>query len=219
MYSNIIVSPVPLPDDKCLFTRLTEDGRLYYYNYDKIKNKRYIGSPYNQYKGGTNLMNELGADIFDVETLNSNLFYVSNGICKMGIHRLGGYIELYVRDNEGQWLLANVLKVRSDYSLSIQNYSDDFISINYSGITFTMWRGRPFIEIKHNGKDIEILNYKDRVFCEINRNGMNMRLIEESNVDRATFDVNTSVQRFDKALQIGQNIGLDNFDLYDISDE
>lgn len=219
MYSNIIVSPVPLPDDKCLFTRLTEDGRLYYYNYNKVKNKRYIGSPYNQYKGGTNLLNELGADIFDVETLNSNLFYVSNGICKMGIHRLGGYIELYVRDNEGQWLLVNVLKVRSDYSLSIQNYSDDFISINYSGITFTMWRGRPFIEIKHNGKDIEILNYKDRVFCEINRNGMNMRLIEESNVDRATFDVNTSVQKFDKALQIGQNIGLDNFDLYDISDE
>lgn len=216
-YNNIIVSPVPLPDDKCLFTRNTEDGRLYFYNYDKIKNKRYIGSPYNQYKGGTNLMNELGADIFELDT-GSNPLYISNGICKISIHRLSGYIELFVRDNENQWLLVNVLKVRSDYTMSRDVYSDDCISITYSGVTFTMWRGKPYIEIKHNGRDIEILDYKDRVYCELEKNGFNFRLIEESDVGRGTFDINTSTQKFDKALQVGQNIALDNFDLYDVSD-
>ena len=216
-YNNIVISPVPLADDKCLFTRLTEDGRLYYYNYDKIKNKRYIGSPYNQYKGGTNLMNELGADLFDLDT-GANPLYISNGICKMSVHRLSGYIELFVRDVDGEWLLVNVLKVKSDYTMTMNSYSDDKISVTYSGVTFTMWRGRPYIEIKHNGKDIEVLDYKDRVYCEINKNGYNMRLIEESDVDRGTFDINTSTQKFDKALQVGQNISLDNFDLYDVDD-
>ena len=216
-YNNIVVSPVPLADDKCLFTRMTEDGRLYYYNYDKIENQTYIGSPYNQYKGGTNLMNELGTDLFDLDT-GANPLYINNGICKMSIHRLSGYIELFVRDTDGEWLLVNVLKVKSDYTMSINNYSDDKISITYSGVTFTMWRGRPYIEIKHNGKDVEVLDYKDRVYCEINKNGYNMRLIEESNVDRGTFDINTSTQKFDKALQVGQNISLDNFDLYDVDD-
>ena len=215
-YSNTIVSPVPLADDKCLYTRMTEDGRLYFYNYDKVQNKIYIGSPYNQYKGGTNLVNELGADLFDLDS-GSNPLYITNGICKMSIHRLSGYIELFVRDEEGQWLLVNVLRVRSDYTASLQ-YGHDKMSITYSGITFTMWRGRPYIEIKHNGRDIEVLDYKDRVYCEVDNNGLNMRLIEESDVGRGTFDINTSTQKFDKALQVGQNIGLDNFDLYDVSD-
>lgn len=217
-YSNMIVSPVPLPDDKCLFTRLTDDGRLYYYSYDKVKNNRYIGSPYNVYKGGTNLKTELGTEIFNFET-GANPIYITNGLCKMSIHRLTGYIELFVWESASrEWYLVNVLKVKSDYTIRREIYSDDCISVTFSGVTFTMWRGRPYIEIQHNGKDIQILNYKDRVYCEIEDNGKNMRLLEEQSVGRAIFDVNTSTQRFDKALQVGQNIALDNFDLYDVSD-
>ena len=52
--------------------------------------------------------------------------------------------------------------------------------------------------------------------CETTDNEFEMRLIEESEVDKAIFDVNTSVQKFDKELQVGQNISLDNFDLYTI---
>ena len=217
-YSNMVVSPTPLPDNKCLFTRLTDDGRLYYYSYDKIKNNRYIGSPYNFYKGGTNLKTELGTEIFNFET-GANPIYITNGLCKMSIHRISGYIELFVWDSSiREWYLVNVLKVKSDYTIKRESYDDDCISVTFSGVTFTMWRGRPYIEIKHNGKDIEMLNYKDRVYCEVDDNGKNMRLLEESAVGRAIFDVNTSVQRFDKALQVGQNIALDNFDLYDVSD-
>lgn len=214
-YNNLIVSPIPLSNNICKFTRLTDEGRLYYYNYNGVDGTKYIGSPYNFYKGGTNLKNELGAEIFDLST-GANPIIVTNGLCKMAIHRLSGYIELFVYNaNDKDWYEVNVLKIEDhDYTMSLNNYDDDRIIVTFSDVTFTMWRGKPYIEIQHNGKDIRILNYKDRVYCELEDNEFEMRLIEESEVGRGIFDVNTSVQKFNEELQVGQNISLDNFDLY-----
>lgn len=214
-YSNMIVSPTILPNNKCLFTRLTDEGRLYYYSYDNVKDTKYIGSPFNFYKGGTNLKNQLGSDIFDLST-GANPIYLTNGLCKISIHRISGYVELFAYDPaDNEWYYVNTLKIDNhDYTTTLDDYDDDRIIITFSGVTFTMWRGRPYVEIKHNGKDIRLLDYRDRVYCETTDNEFEMRLIEESEVDKAIFDVNTSVQKFDKELQVGQNISLDNFDLY-----
>ena len=213
----MIVSPTILPNNKCLFTRLTDEGRLYYYSYDNVKDTKYIGSPFNFYKGGTNLKNQIGSDIFDLST-GANPIYLTNGLCKISIHRISGYVELFAYDPaDNEWYYVNTLKIDNhDYTTTLDDYDDDRIIITFSGVTFTMWRGRPYVEIKHNGKDIRLLDYRDRVYCETTDNEFEMRLIEESEVDKAIFDVNTSVQKFDKELQVGQNISLDNFDLYTI---
>lgn len=215
-YNNLIVSPIPLVNNICKFTRLTDEGRLYYYNYnDIIKNTKYTGSPFNFYKGGTNLQNELGADIFNLST-GANPIYITNGLCKIAIHRLSGFIELFVYDEtDKNWYSVNVLKIDDhDYTMTCNNYDDDRIIVTFSGVVFTMWRGKPYIEIQQNNKDIRILDYRDRVYCELEDNEFEMRLIEESEVGRGIFDVNTSVQKFNEELQVGQNINLNNFDLY-----
>lgn len=215
-YNNLIVSPIPLRNNVCKFTRLTDEGRLYYYNYDGIKDTEYIGSPFNFYKGGTNLKNELGADIFDLSTASSPI-YVTNGLCRIGIHRLSGYIELFVYDGKNNdWYLVNVLKIDDNkYSMTLNDYDDDKITVTFSDVVFTMWRGKPYVEIQHNNKDIRMLNYKDRVYCELKDNDFEMKLIEESEVGRGIFNVNTSVQKFNKELGVGENINLNNFDLFE----
>lgn len=214
-YNNLIVSPIPLINNICKFTRLTDEGRLYYYNYDGIKDTKYTGSPFNFYKGGTNLQNELGADIFNLST-GANPIYITNGLCKIAIHRLSGFIELFVYDEtDKNWYSVNVLKIDNhDYTMTCNNYDDDRIIVTFSGVVFTMWRGKPYIEIQQNNKDIRILNYRDRVYCELEDNEFEMKLIEESEVGRGIFNVNTSVQKFNEELQVGQNINLNNFDLY-----
>ena len=219
-YNNILCSPVPISNSITRFTRHTDEGTMYYVETPLVDNQKvrptYLCNPYIQYKGGTELNSENGISLFNLDNAFSPVF-VDNGLVKCEFHRRSGYISIYRYDDiTDMWYKCNTLKLNDNPQLELWKYTDDMCEIHFGNTIWKMWRGRPFIQIKHNNDDFRILNTVDKVYCETVENETNMGFVEEHDIFMSTFEPKTSIQLFKEEWNIGENIKTDNFKLYHI---
>lgn len=219
-YSNILCSPVPISNSITRFTRHTDEGTMYYVETPLVDNQKvrptYLCNPYIQYKGGTELNSETGVSLFNLDN-GFSLVSVDNGLVKCEFHRRSGYISIYRYDDiTDMWYKCNTLKLSDNPQLELWKYTDDMCEIHFGNTIWKMWRGRPFIQIKHTNDDFRILNTVDKVYCETVENETNMGFVEEHDTFMGTFEPKTSIQLFKEEWNIGENIKTDNFKLYHI---
>ena len=217
-YSNILCSPTPVNNSITRFTRHTDEGTMYFVETPLVNNKKvrptYLCNPYIQYKGGTELNSVNGISLFNLDNGFSPVI-LDNGLVKCEFHRRSGYIVLYRYDDvSDMWYKCNVLKLANNPQLKLYKYTDDMCEIHFGETVWKMWRGRPFIQVKHSNDDFRILNLVDRVYCETIENENDMGFVEEHNTYMSTFNPKTSIQLFKEEWNIGQNIKLDNFKLF-----
>lgn len=219
-YSNILCSPVPISNSITRFTRHTDEGTMYYVETPLVDNQKvrptYLCNPYIQYKGGTELNSENGISLFNLDN-GFTPVCVDNGLVKCEFHRRSGYISIYRYDDiTDMWYKCNTLKLNDNPQLELWKYTDDMCEIHFGNTIWKMWRGRPFIQIKHTNDDFRILNTVDKVYCETVENETNMGFVEEHDTFMGTFEPKTSIQLFKEEWNIGENIKTDNFKLYHI---
>ena len=219
-YNNILCSPVPISNSITRFTRHTDEGTMYYVETPLVDNQKirptYLCNPYIQYKGGTELNSETGVSLFNLDNGFSPVS-VDNGLVKCEFHRRSGYISIYRYDDiTDMWYKCNTLKLSDNPQLELWKYTDDMCEIHFGNTIWKMWRGRPFIQIKHTNDDFRILNTVDKVYCETIENETNMGFVEEHDIFMSTFEPKTSIQLFKEEWNIGENIKTDNFKLYHI---
>lgn len=163
-YKDMIVSPMPLPMN-LVFYRITSTGTLYYYTGD-MRNATYFSDPFNQYKGGVNLETRNGVNVISTDT-DANPLFLQNGLVRAGFDRKFGSVQIHVYDKDSaEWVYVNSLKVKNFNDFSILSYSDDMISIGFGETTWTLWRGRPFLQVEHPNDDLIVLDDYDTVRCE-----------------------------------------------------
>lgn len=163
-YRDLIVSPMPLPMN-LVFYRVTATGTLYYYT-GEMRNATYFSDPFNQYKGGVNLETLNGVNVISTDT-NSNPLFLQNGLIRAGFDRNFGSVQIQVYNKEtAKWEFTQSLKVKNFNDFSILSYSDDMISIGFGETTWTLWRGRPYLQVEHPNDDLIILNNYDTITCE-----------------------------------------------------
>ena len=212
-YENLIVSPAPLYEHRLMFTRESEDGTLYYYDVtSNIDVKRYRLSPFLQYKGGVNLETIEGVSLFDLETGVSPVV-INNGLVKAEFNKRSGFIRVSRWDErKNKWNAVRWLQVNNDaYKMELLHYSTDKISVMFGNTTWTVLRGRPWIEIKHETEDIKIIGNTNKVYAEISTNDTNYALASEVNATSGVFNAYNALNYFPKNLNITENIRKDNF--------
>ena len=92
---------------------------------------------------------------------------LQNGLVRAGFDRNFGSVQIHVYDKESaKWVYVNSLKVKNFNDFSIISYSDDMISIGFGETTWTLWRGRPFLQVEHPNDDLIVLDDYDTVTCE-----------------------------------------------------
>ena len=235
-YSQVLCSPMVVPNVQTVFTRHSEEGILYYIKDPKMTentktNPSYLCNAYNQYKGGCEIKTETGIQLFDLDNAHSPV-YVDNNLVRAEFHRRSGYIRLARWDeNSSDWYEVNVLKIQNNPQLKLVEYNDDYAEVQFGSTVWKFYRGRPFIVCNHPNDDLRILKLVDRVYCETSENERGLGFIQETNPNQrikatdesgkeldnySTFDPQLSVQQFKQELHIGQNIRTDNFELYDI---
>ena len=220
-YSQVLCSPMVVPNVQTVFTRHSEEGILYYIKDPKMTDKSkqspyYLCNAYTQYKGGCSIQSETGIQLFDLDNAFTPVF-VGNNLVRAEFHRRSGYIKLSRWDEEsGDWYVANILKLKNNPQLTLVEYNDDYAEIQFGKTTWKFYRGRPFIVCNHKNDDLRILNLVDRVYCETSENERGLGFIEEYDATSSIFNTQLSVQQFKQELHIGQNIRTDNFELYDI---
>lgn len=164
-YKNLMVSPYMLPNYQMVFYRETEKGLLYYYAGTE-NTPYYYADPFNQYKGGVNLETQNGVSIITSDT-SSNPLYINNGLVKIGFDRKFGIARIYKYDDKRDyWEYIQTLKLNNFDEFTINNISDDFISIQFGRTIWSMWRGRPFVQIEHQYDDLVIVDDYDHITCE-----------------------------------------------------
>lgn len=225
-YSELLCSPTPVPNAKTVFTRKSDEGTLYYVKplyqisdeLGKVMQKpQYMCNPYIQYKGGVECYTETGISLFSLENQYSPVF-IGNDLVRAEFHRRSGYIVISRYDDAtDSWYSANILKLSENLKLQLNEYDDDYTKVSFGGTTWEFYRGRPFIVVKHPNVDIKILKLVDRVYCETINNEQSMGFIEEHNTMMSTFAPQTSIQKFKQEMHIGENIRVDNFELYDVA--
>lgn len=219
-YSNILVSPVPIPDSITRFTRHTDEGTMYFVETpianNKKSNLKYLCNPYLQYKGGTELTSETGISLFNLDNGISPVS-LDNGLVKCEFHRRSGYVSIYRYDDAtSDWYKCNTLKLGNNPQLELWKYTDDSCEIHFGETIWKMWRGRPWIQIQHPNDDLRILDLVDRVYCETVENEISMGFVEEHDTTMSVFDPKTSIQLFKEEWCIGENIKTDNFKLFNV---
>lgn len=217
-YANILCSPVPVMNSITKFTRKCDEGTMYYIEKPKEDNAKYLCNPYIQYKGGTDLKTSTGISIFNLDNAYSPVA-LSNGLVKAEFHRRSGYIVISRYDETTElWHRCNTFKISNEPNLSLEeNYSDDKATVRFGNTKWTMWRGRPFIKLEHSDTDIRILGLVDRVYCETMQNEFSMGFVEEHNTYMSIFNPRLSIQQFKEEWHIGEDMRLDNFNLYSMT--
>ena len=212
-YGKLICSPVPLQNSKTKFTRMSDEGRMYYAE-PSDAGAKYLCNPYINYKGGTDLKSETGISLFNLDGGFSPVF-LSNGLVRAEFHRYSGYIKVSrYDDNTEDWYVCQIFHLHDEPNLEIvDSYSDDKATIRFGNTKWTMWRGRPFIRLEHENDDLRMLNLNNRVYCETADNEFNMGFVEEHDTTYSVFNPQMSIQKFERELHIGEDIRLDNFGL------
>lgn len=180
VYDDTVVSPAPLPNNILMYTRLGDDGMVYYYKYNKNKVYRYRGDPYNPYVNCCNIETFDGVSIFDCNN-DYDPIVLQNGLVKVALNRYTGGVRFYKwkleysdtdgssTDNYGQgrWEETFRLYNLDDNShMSVDEYSTDRIVLSWGKTTWTIWRGRPFIDIKHPNTLFKIDTKVNTVLCD-----------------------------------------------------
>lgn len=212
-YENLVVSPAPLYNHKLMFTREAEDGTLYYYDVtSNIDVKRYRLSPFLQYKGGVNLETASGVSIFDLETGVSPII-INNGLVKVEFNKRSGFVRVARYDDRTKtWNWVRWLQVEENfYKMELLHYSTDKISLKMGNTIWTVWRGRPWIEIKHEDDDIRIIGETNKTYAEILHNDTRYQIMSEVDTHNGIFNTYNAINYFGKELNITENIKKDNF--------
>ena len=214
-YEKTLCSPMPVPNSRTVFTRHSDEGTLYFVQDPLNANSSFLTNAYNQYKGGVEITTETGISLFNLDNAHSPV-YVGNELVRAEFHRRSGFIRLARYDEStGDWVNVNTLKLRNYPQLSLNDYNDDYAEVQFGNTTWKFYRGRPFIVLNHSQDDLRIMNLVDRVYCETVENQRGMGFIEEHDANCSVFNPQLSIQQFKQELHIGENIRLDNFELYE----
>lgn len=214
-YAKTLCSPMPVPNSKTVFTRHSDEGTLYFVKDPLDANSIFLSNAYNQYKGGVEITSETGVSLFNLDNAFSPVF-VGNELVRAEFHRRSGFIRLSRYDEEtGNWVNVNTLKLKNYPQLSLNEYNDDYAEIQFGQTVWKFYRGRPFIIVNHEKDDLRIMDLVDRVYCETVENQRGMGYIEEHDANCSIFNPQLSIQQFKQELHIGENIRLDNFELYE----
>lgn len=171
MYNNLVVSPYPVIGKEIVFTRHSEEGTIYYLKDDNEPFK-YLLEPYYQYHCGVDLKTSKGISLFNLNNSYST-FYLQNGLVRMGFNRVDGEVSLAKYDpTSGEYVTTHYFKLNANVKFDKGILNDDKIEILADTMTFTMWRGHPYIMINHPNNDIEIKSIFTRVFGETDAGGL-----------------------------------------------
>ena len=230
-YAKALCSPMPVPNSKTLFTRHSDEGTLYFVQDPFDSTPTYLTNAYNLYKGGVEITTETGISLFNLDNAYSPV-YVGNELVRAEFHRRSGFIRISRYDEtSGEWATVNTLKLKNYPQLSLNEYNDDYAEIQFGQTVWKFYRGRPFIILNHPKDDLKIMNLVDRVYCETVENQRGMGFIIDQNPNEqttvtdengkilgnySTFNPQLSIQQFKQELHIGENIRLDNFELYEV---
>ena len=169
-YENMIVSPFPVAKKDLIFSRNAEEGVIYYYKDDK-EEFSYLIEPYYQYHNGVDLRASPDGtgDYISIFNLNYGYrtVYLENGLVSLGINRLNG--QMYLRkwnDTLKRYVTLFTFQLSHYDDVNINSISDDRIELQASNTLISMYRGHPYVILKHQGEDISILNKFGRVWCE-----------------------------------------------------
>ena len=229
-YEKTLCSPMPVPNSRTVFTRHSDEGILYFVQDPLNANSSFLTNAYNQYKGGVEITTGTGISLFNLDNAYSPVF-VGNELVRAEFHRRSGFIKISRYDEStGDWANVNTFKLRNYPQLSLNEYNDDYAEIQFGNTVWKFYRGRPFIVLNHNQDDLRIMNLVDRVYCETVENQRGMGFIVDQNPNEqvtvtdengivlgnySTFNPQLSIQQFKQELHIGENIRLDNFELYE----
>ena len=166
-YSSMIVSPLAIPHKSLSFTRSGEDGLIYYYNYKEHETYKFRTSPYNQYKNGVDFRTIDGVHLFSTDNDLSPLC-ISNGLVMVAIHRYAGIVEFYrYNPNKMDYIYCFSLYTTMDNKkMSIKSFNDDKIVLVWGDTQWTMWRGRPFVELYHPKTDFEMRTLVETMYAD-----------------------------------------------------
>ena len=166
MFGTMYVSPFPVSDKKILFTREAEEGTLYYLKDDE-KEFSYLIDPYYQYHNGVDLRSATGgASIFNLNYGYNNV-YLENGLVSFGINRITGQMYLRKWDTSlNEYTSLYVFQLENYDDVNINSISDDRIELQASDTTIIMYRGHPYVILKHRGESINVLSKFHKVYSE-----------------------------------------------------
>ena len=174
LYANMVVSPFPIAHKKMLFTRVCEEGMLYYYENDGTP-FTYIQEPFYQYFCGVDLKTRDGISLFNLNN-SYTTFYLQNGLVRVGFNRLGGQVYLSKYDvSSNSYVDVASLQLTKFPSFAVGAFSDDKIEVQVGTTAFIMYRGHPYVVIKHENDDIEIRTTYNKAYAE-SINGINTEL-------------------------------------------
>ena len=164
-YQKMYVSPYPVSNKTLLFTREAEEGTIYYYE-DDGGEFSYLIDPYYQYMNGTDLVSDTGISIFNLN-YGFEIVYIQNGLVRLGFNRINGQLYLGKYDvTSHEYITTHRLQLEKYNDINVKSISDDKIEIQASDSIFSIWRGHPYIMIKHDGEDINIETLFSRVWAE-----------------------------------------------------
>lgn len=168
-YGNLVVSPFPVADKTMVFNRNAEEGTLYYYNDDK-EEFSFLIEPYYQYFNGVDLRASVDDESY-ISIFNLNYgyktVYLENGLVSLGIDRLNGQMYLRKWDNDSKRYISLFTFQLENYDdVNINSISDDKIELQASNTLISMYRGHPYVILKHGLEDIRILSKFNKVWAE-----------------------------------------------------
>ena len=165
-YGNMYISSFPIADKTLMFTRLGEDGTIYYFKGEDNEEFSYIQEPFYMYAGGVDLTAGDGQSIFNLNN-SYTIFYMQNGLVRIGFNRLNG--ELYIAKYDSYINeYINVARLQAqNKDFTVGSYSDDKIQIVAGTTVYSMYRGHPYIVINHPDEDIDFEVSWDMVFSDI----------------------------------------------------
>lgn len=164
-YSDLVVSSFPIANRELLFTRDSEEGIIYYYR-DDGRQFSYIQEPFYMYFKGVDLKVEDDISIFNLNN-SYRVFYLQNGLVRIGFDRFEGEIYLAKYDiYSKQYINVSYLQLSNYTDFHIGYYSDDKIEVCAGTTVFTMYRGHPYVVVKHEDEDIQFKSVWNKVFAE-----------------------------------------------------
>lgn len=165
MYSDLIVSSYPLADKTFVFMRKSEEGILYYYKYDGTPHT-YIQEPFYMYSKGVDLTAGAGQSIFNLNN-SYTTFYVQNGLVRIGFNRITGTIYLAKFDLMAwDYITVASMYIKDHTDFKIGAYSDDKIEVKVSKTVFTVYRGHPYVVVKHSNDHLYFNTVWNKVFAD-----------------------------------------------------
>ena len=185
-YDKLYVSPFPIRDKNLVFTREAEEGTIYYFE-DDLDEFSFLMNPYYQYYNGCDLQNEVGSSIFNLN-YGYEVVFILNGLVRLGFNRLNGRLYLGKYDPvRREYIDTHTFHLKKYSDININSIDDDKIEIQASDSVFSIWRGHPYIGIKHNNETIFIDSKFNRIWGEqvgndISQYPSNYILLNDSNL-------------------------------------